>query len=252
MASKKYRDKLCVYCVERKSTTADHVFCREFFLTEHRNNLPKAPACAECNGRKSALEHYLTAVLPFGGRHTHASVQLETMVPGRVEKNQALLRQLQAGQRPALEMQGGILLPTSTLPFHGESLESLFSMVVRGLIWHHFSVYLPAEYFVKVFMATPEGEQAFDRNIFALNTPNRVHGNLGDGTFIYEGVQVVDTPASTGWRITAMGGVRLGGDRRMPNAVTSKIIGFSAHRRILDAESRKLLFGGAVPPPVAA
>lgn len=47
--SKKFNGKLCAYCAKRKAETDDHVFAREFFLLEDRNNLPKAPACGPCN-----------------------------------------------------------------------------------------------------------------------------------------------------------------------------------------------------------
>jgi hypothetical protein len=79
--SKKYKGKVCVYCGKEPSTTGDHVFAREFFLVKHRDGLPQVPSCDKCNGEKSALEHYLTAVLPFGARHRNASQALQTMVP---------------------------------------------------------------------------------------------------------------------------------------------------------------------------
>ena len=46
------------------------MFAREFLLTDRRASFPKLPACETCNNVKSKLEHYLTAVLPFGGQHT--------------------------------------------------------------------------------------------------------------------------------------------------------------------------------------
>jgi hypothetical protein len=99
--SKKLRGKPCAYCVVRTATTDDHVFSREFFLVEDRNNLPKAPACAKCNGEKSKLEHYLTTVLPFGARHAQAMDNMQVNVPGRLAKNQKLHRQLQNGAQHA-------------------------------------------------------------------------------------------------------------------------------------------------------
>ena len=250
MASKKYKNKMCVYCVDSVATTPDHVFCREFFLHHQRDNLPKVPACTDCNQRKSVLEHYLTAVLPLGGRHRHARDQIMEMVPDRMVKNHALQRQLSAGAQQVYEKQQGVLLPTMTLPFNGERLQGWFVMIVRGLIWHHFKLYLPPEYFVQAFLATAAGEQIYERNVSALNCPVRVHANLGDGTFEYEGVQATDAPTSTAWRITALGGVRLAGDPRWPDEVTSKIIGFSAHRRVLTVQGQKLLgLGDASIPP---
>jgi len=72
--SKRFKNKLCVYCLKNPSTpTGDHIFAREFFMQDRRANLPKVPACKHCNNEKSQLEHYLTAVLPFCGRHPDAS-----------------------------------------------------------------------------------------------------------------------------------------------------------------------------------
>ena len=75
--SKRFKGKICAYCSTRPAVTGDHIFARAFFLEDKRDNLPQAPACAECNGLKSTLEHYLTTVLPFGGRHPGASENLE-------------------------------------------------------------------------------------------------------------------------------------------------------------------------------
>src|ERR1700722_4571914 len=95
--SKKFLGKLCVYCGRRPSTTEDHVVARGFFLPKHRDRLPKVPACAACNGDKSKLEHYLTAVLPFGSLHSEAASYLASMVPQRLEKNLKLKARLRAG-----------------------------------------------------------------------------------------------------------------------------------------------------------
>jgi 5-methylcytosine-specific restriction endonuclease McrA len=57
-----FKGKTCVYCAAAPAATMDHVFAREFFLVDRRANLPKVPACQACNGAKSDLEHYLTAV----------------------------------------------------------------------------------------------------------------------------------------------------------------------------------------------
>ena len=68
----------CAYCRTGPSTAqGDHVFPRTFFLESKRGDLPKVPACKQCNDEKSRLEHYLATVLPFGGRHADASVNLE-------------------------------------------------------------------------------------------------------------------------------------------------------------------------------
>src|SRR3989442_1792736 len=93
----KFKGQICVYCGKAQATTADHVICREFFLVKHRGHLPQVPACLPCNNEKAALENYLTVVLAFGGRHSHAAENLSTMVPKRLQKNAKLHRELAAG-----------------------------------------------------------------------------------------------------------------------------------------------------------
>ena len=114
--SKKFKDKLCVYCAEEPSTSGDHVFARQFFLPRHRINLPKVPACDDCNGEKAELEHYLASLLPFGGRHSDAGENLETMVPKHLGKNIGLNRALAQGQGAVWSQAGTLIVPTMILP----------------------------------------------------------------------------------------------------------------------------------------
>lgn len=109
--SKKYKGKVCVYCaLDGASSGADHVLAREFFLPERRANLPKVPACGECNDRKSELEHYLTAVLPFGGNHPDSTALLSAGVPKRLAKNPKLHQTMVAGFQAVELMEGGASL----------------------------------------------------------------------------------------------------------------------------------------------
>jgi hypothetical protein len=52
----KFAGQTCVYCGLLPATSADHVFSRQFFLVERRDNLPKVPACDRCNNLKGTLE----------------------------------------------------------------------------------------------------------------------------------------------------------------------------------------------------
>jgi hypothetical protein len=111
---KGFKGKTCVYCATAPAATMDHVFAREFFRVDRRGNLPKVPACAARNGAKSSLEHYLTAVLPFGGRHADGMAHLTEMVPGRLAHNQKLARQLSKGLSTNVVLGGAT--PTMTIP----------------------------------------------------------------------------------------------------------------------------------------
>ncbi len=205
--SKKYKGKRCVYCVEATSATADHVIGKEFFLPSRRANLPIVPACESCNFEKSQLEHYLMAILGFGGRHPDAVVNLETMVRKRILKNAKLHAELADG----FEQSGG-----TTIPIDHARLEKLFAMIAQGLLWHHWQVLLGPGYSAIAGVFSGAGEVSFGQMFHAWNTPNRVNRNLGEGTFCYEGAQATDSPQSSIWRFSMYGGVSFGGDPRVP------------------------------------
>jgi hypothetical protein len=175
-----------------------------FFTLANRANLPKAPACRSCNSAKADLEHYLTAVAPFGARHPDALTTLENMVQPRLAKNAKLRRQL-AAQRSDLWVQtpSGLMVRTMALPFDGAKMAAYFAYAVRGLLWHHWSHYLREESFV-----TGAGDQTIERQL-SLNANARVSANLGNGTIEYRGAQGVDRPDVSIWHFKLYGGIVL-------------------------------------------
>jgi hypothetical protein len=206
--SKKFKGQRCAYCSASEAVTGDHIFAREFFLLSARANLPQAPICEQCNNEKSNLEHYLTTVLPFGGRHTHASENLALQVPKRLGKNTKLHRNLMAEQRiVSVSGTGGTTAETIAIPFDGEKLENLFSMITRGLVWYHWRVYLESSYRVQTHTITADGLEMYDQKLFRKNARNRVGEDLGSGTFAYEGAQAVDDPGVTVWKFRVYGGL---------------------------------------------
>jgi hypothetical protein len=230
--SKKYKGKRCVYCVSVVGTVADHVFAREFFLPTRRANLPKVPACHTCNDAKGRLEHYLTAILGFGGRHVDASANLTQMVPGRLAKNASLHRVLSERQGRIWAREGDLLLPVTTLPIDGDKIGQLFRFVVRGLMWHHWSVLLSPDTGVWAGCINERGV-GVHRSLLGKTARNRAYGNLGDGTFIYEGAQGTDIPQMSIWLFSIYGGVKLSGDHDNPHEVTSFVGGITATNRTL-------------------
>jgi hypothetical protein len=146
--SKKFAGELCVYCNSKSSGAPDHVFAREFFLVNQRGNLPQVPACQDCNNAKSRLEHYLTALLPFGGRHADAPINLESMVPKRLAKNARLHRALGRNKSTIWNSaESGLSVPQMALPIDGQ-LEKLFEFITKGLLWHHWKVRLTGDHAV--------------------------------------------------------------------------------------------------------
>lgn len=232
MSSKRFRGKLCVYCCERPATTADHIFAREFFLPSTRDNLPQVPACEPCNNEKSKLEHYLTAVLPFGGRHADAHENLVNLVPGRLAKNLRLNRELHAGRGRIWYFEHGLFQQTMTLPIEPNKVSGFFSYAARALAWHHWKTYLLPEHKSEALLLSHFGRDYFGR-IFTMNAANRVQQDLGNRAVSYGGVQAVDTPQLTLWRIQLYGGIAFSGDPAAPNVVATEIGAITGPRRLV-------------------
>lgn len=229
---KKYRGKLCAYCAKQMADTDEHIFCRQFFTVANRANLPKSPACRKCNGAKAELEHYLTAVLPFGGRHEDATATLENMVPARLAKNAKLQRRLAEHSSDVwARTDAGVIVRTMALPFDTPKLEAYFAYVVKGLLWHHWSLYLPEDSFVQPMCITAEGERVIEHQL-SLNARARVSQSLGNGTIDYRGAQGVDRPDVSVWHFKLYGGIVLAGDPDAPNEKTTSIGVFTAPRRV--------------------
>jgi hypothetical protein len=212
---KKFKGMKCAYCLDAPATTVDHAFSREFFLVEDRGYLPEAPACKRCNDEKSRMEHYLTAVLPFGGRHTQARVNLESHVPPRLAKNRPLGRLLLGCTKPGwIRQDGRIYQPTSVVEFDGKKLDALLKYIGRGLAWHHWKVYLRADDEAIVMLLPDASSALFQGLIGHMGPENQVVENLGRGTVQYVGIQAADPPQLTVWQISMYGGLVLSDDRR--------------------------------------
>ena len=242
--SKRFKDKTCIYCLTNPSIrSGDHVFAREFFLEARRANLPKVPACDNCNNDKSSLEHYLTAVLPFGGRHRDALVNLRTMVPDRLGNNARLQRALASGTTTELtEEMPGARVPTIALPFDSDRLHRLFAYIVRGLLWHHWRVTLTADHDAVIMSLTKFGESTYSQ-FLGMNARNRVRADIGGGTFLYEGAQGTDYPEFSIWAFCIYGGVKLSGDPTAPQEEVSRVGAITASKSFLRSPAFTTSFG---------
>jgi hypothetical protein len=184
-------------------------------VAEKREGIPKVPACKACNNAKSQLEHYLTAVLPFGGRHEDAGRALSQMVPPRLAKNAKLFDRLKSGWKSILRWRGqGPWVEESVLPFDSERLVRYMEMVVKGLAWHHWNLLFTADHIVQASFVNEEGSR-FLANLFNAKAKSRVKESLGDGTFTYEAAQSTECDDFTVWRLSLYG-VEADGDPRAP------------------------------------
>ena len=203
MPSKKYKGRTCVYCAEAVSETADHVVCRNFFLPEYRDNLPKVPACLECNGAKSKIEHYLTALLPFGSGHPAALSGQTKQVERRLRRNRPLREQLSNEmKRLRICKSDGQKEDMLALPIDGSKWLEYLELVVRGLVWHEWGEVIPSSYVIRVVSLIKRKFELFENHILTLGEKERVAGRFAGGAFCYSGTSAPDDRAFTVWRIS--------------------------------------------------
>jgi hypothetical protein len=203
--SKKYRGKTCVYCAAAGSSeTADHVVCREFFPVSARDNLPKVPACSKCNGEKSYLEHYLTTVMPFGGTQKSAEEMLKEQVSRRLDRNEKLRAKLSMGfSYRFASKNGGPWQRQLAISFDGDKLNRLFGYMLRGLAFHHWGLVFNEDHAVSASFVSEIVRPLLEKSLAQEGV--RVAGRLGDGVFVYEGLQAHGDPYITIWRMSLYG-----------------------------------------------
>jgi hypothetical protein len=222
--SKKYKNKKCVYCAEKTSTTADHIFAREFFLLNERNNLPKVPSCHQCNKEKSELEHYLTAILPFGGFHETALENLSTMVPKRLKKNNSLHKELKENKAYVLSGENKEnTIKLLTVPIDGQKMLDLFKFITKGLIWYHWQTIIDKRFDVEAISLTQHGEKYFQQKFFSLNSKNKVEESIGNNIFSYQALQAIDIPQITVWEFMIYNGLKVSGSGSNYTDASTKI-----------------------------
>ena len=191
------------------SESADHIIAREFFLPKQRGKIPKAPACRKCNSEKSKLEHYLLTVLPFGGRHKDAKINLVNAVPKRLGRNVKLFRELSSHRQEVWNAQeNGLILKTSSIPIDDNKLLQFLEFVVKGLLWYHWRLCLKEEHFIKATSLTTAGEKYLQQNFLDIDSGERISKNWGEGTFCYDAVQDQNHHERTAWSILIYGGIR--------------------------------------------
>jgi hypothetical protein len=96
-------------------------------------------------------------------------------------------------------------------PFEGEKLQELMGLIARGLVWYHWKTYLNDEsHSVVVKTVTGPGAAYFKNVVFKFKARNRVEQTIGRDIFKYEGLQGIDAPELTIWRLAVYGGLVVG------------------------------------------
>lgn len=141
------------------------------------------------------------AVMAFAAQHVDALEQLKTKVPDRLARNNKLARALRQGYGGTWLSDGlGPLVWGTTLPLDAAKIEELMRMIVQGLANFHFNVVAAGGQFISyAAYVTREGDALLEPTMFAVG--QKVSGNLGNGTFVYTGIQSQQTLGYTVWRM---------------------------------------------------
>ncbi|MDG0024932.1 hypothetical protein [Trinickia sp. Y13] len=186
------------------------MIAREFFPLDARADLPKVPACRDCNNWKSQLEHYVLAVLPMGGLHPGASAAIIDQVGPRLEKNAALKRALFVGHRDrAIMSPDGYWQAGLSVPFEAEKLATLACYIALGLAWHHWGLQIAPAALANARSFTTVGTRSFEEMLSTLDAANRIARNWGNGVLEYRGLYSRTNPKVTLWQMAFFGGVEL-------------------------------------------
>lgn len=186
---------------------------REFFLVEDRDNLPKVPACTRCNGIKSRLETYALTVLPLGSRHCDSKTYSDENIERRLKRNDAVRSRLSLQHSGLWERQAnGLLLPIMSIDIDEEQITALFAFIAKGLFTFRWGEPLHKKWYPDVTIIKPHGERLVFSSIIRTMGPTLecVRGNLGRGTFVYEGVRGVNSKWCSLWQFAVFGGMRFG------------------------------------------
>ncbi len=177
------------------------------------------------------------------------------MVPDRLAKNAKLHRQLASRSSEFwVRTDAGLIVRSMSLPFDTAKLMAYFAYAVRGLLWHHLSLYLPEDSFVTPMCLSDAGAGVINR-LLSLNARAYISKNLGNGTVEYRGSQGLDRPEVTVWQFRLYGGIALAGDPQAPDDRTTSVGVFTGPRRAaLKAQWRAgtggLRLEALIPPPV--
>lgn len=206
-----FKGMTCVYCRTRPAASDDHIFSRKLFPENLRSDLPKAPACERCNGQKSKLETYLTAVLPMGSRLGGGP---DPKVIKRLKNNLKLVRELTATlEAPGQIFSDGRVGVRTAFPFRTHHLEEYLNMVATALAWYHFKIGPETDFCAAFFDLNDAQARGLDQ-MFHLNCAQRAYGFFGDGVVEYRAIQSEDDPTLSIWEFRLFGGLALGSSKR--------------------------------------
>jgi hypothetical protein len=156
------------------------------------------------------------------------------MVAPRLAENKKLHRSIaQNASQVWTQTQSGLHARSMAVPFECEKLIELFRYIVHGLLFHHWGVRLTGEHSSDVMLIAASRPNIFD-GMMRLPAKARVSGNLGNGTFLYDGNQGTDNDAISAWRFSVYGDLKVTGDPDAPGEETAQIGALTGPKRLFD------------------
>jgi hypothetical protein len=210
MGSKRYRNKICVYC-GGTSITGDHVVARTFFPESMRQGIPIVPACEACNSEKSKFENYLATVLPVAGQHPVAKgVEIETF-QRRLGRNDALKKELDGGYERYHEYAPPQMYIST---FRHDELVNYVALMARGLLFYHFGTVLSSKHTAEGRVLPSNQSSSWDTLYEGVaDHVLTVNNTIACGAFSYRGFAVKDDLFTSIWHIRMYGGLTLGSSK---------------------------------------
>jgi hypothetical protein len=110
--------------------------------------------------------------------------------------------------------EGGLLVPTTSLPFEPQKAIDYFAMVAQGLLWSHFGQLLGEDYGSTSSALTHFGVEEFRRRFWPNDTTDGVSRSLAKGALWYAGRQAKDNRNASVWFIRLYDGIEMRGAGR--------------------------------------
>lgn len=221
---------MCILRDGISTTTGDHVVARQFVPTDLRNNLPKVPCCEGCNNKKSQLEHYLTTILPFSGRHSYAEKTLIS-TQRRLSKNQGLAREIEKSFVLDQRIDAGDVSSLLTITFDSQKLTALSEYIARGLDLVNEGREFKTNIGYYAHSITDFGDTTF-RDVYFKSHEGIYNTNSIGGEFLeYESFHASSDQNISFWIFSYFGGIQFAG--QTAGDIANKIWVFSGPPKFL-------------------
>jgi hypothetical protein len=147
---KRGKDGPCVYCGEVEKLTEDHVFPKCLFDEPLPPNMPKVPACKNCNGiQKSRNDSFLRDMLAQDSA-TILNPVAQRLVSGPVkraiQRNQSECARSISSipiAKPLFDHHGNFVDYLGVHPLDNKRIDAIFTFIAKGLYYHVFGKIIP-------------------------------------------------------------------------------------------------------------